>query len=79
MKLCIAFRRAGAGDRAWKPCTSRAFGDSLFCRRHADALDGAVLGLLVTGFREEAEARYRAGAKGNVASDRGANASTKPS
>ena len=55
MKKCIAFRPLGVLQRAWIPCGRYAVKNSAFCKRHADAMHGAVLGLWVKGFFEPAE------------------------
>ncbi len=52
---CIAYVRSGRDGNAWVSCTRRATAESLFCRGHRDAANGAVLGLLVRGFPERAE------------------------
>ena len=56
MKKCIAFRPVGVSPRAWIPCGRRAVKHSPFCKQHADAMNGAVLGLWVKRFFEPAEA-----------------------
>jgi hypothetical protein len=55
MKKCIAFRPLGVLQRAWIPCGRYAVDHSAFCKRHADAMHGAVLGLWVKDFFEPAE------------------------
>ena len=55
MKKCIAFRPLGVLQRAWIPCGRNALKHSPFCKRHADAMHGAVLGLWVKGFFEPVE------------------------
>ena len=55
MKKCIAFRPLGTSPRAWIPCGRYAVKHSAFCKRHADAMHGAVLGLWVKRFFEPAE------------------------
>jgi len=53
---CIAYVRAGWEPNAWVPCSGRSQCGSLYCRRHEDAVNGAVLGLWVHGFPENARA-----------------------
>ncbi len=55
MKKCIAFRPLGVLQRAWIPCGRYAVKHSAFCKRHADAMHGAVLGLWVKHFFAPAE------------------------
>jgi len=55
MKKCIAFRPLGTSPRAWIPCGRYAVKHSAFCKRHADAMHGAVLGLWVKDFFEPVE------------------------
>jgi hypothetical protein len=53
-KRCIAYVRAAWEPRAWVPCIRRRQWGSVFCRRHEDAVNGAVLGLWVNDFPENA-------------------------
>jgi hypothetical protein len=55
MKKCIAFRPLGTSPQAWIPCGRYAVKNSAFCKRHADAMHGSVLGLWVKSFFEPAE------------------------
>jgi hypothetical protein len=50
MKKCIAYERAHPLPNAWCSCRKVAAPGSVFCRRHGDAVDGAVLGMLVHGY-----------------------------
>jgi hypothetical protein len=49
---CIAYVRSGRDGNAWMSCTRRVAAETVFCREHRDAANGAVLGLLVRGFPE---------------------------
>ena len=49
MKKCIAYFPLGIGRQAWVPCARQAEEQSLYCRKHGDAIAGAVLGLCVRG------------------------------
>ena len=42
---CIAYTRAAWRPNVWVPCARRRQRGSFFCRRHEDAVNGAVLGL----------------------------------
>ena len=50
---CIAYVRAAWERNTWVPCIRRRQCGSLFCRRHEDAVNGAVLGLWVHGFPQK--------------------------
>lgn len=52
MKRCVAYRVVPGLRHAWVPCRLRAERESLFCKRHADALQGVFLGFCVHGFPE---------------------------
>jgi hypothetical protein len=47
MSRCIAYTRSPISRNAWNPCRRRAADGSHFCRRHDDAVDGAILGLVL--------------------------------
>ena len=47
MKTCQAFYPIAGSRTAWLPCVRKAEKGSHFCRRHGDAIFGAVLGALV--------------------------------
>jgi len=50
MKKCIAYERVHPLPNAWCSCRKPAAPGSVFCKRHGDAVDGAVLGMLVHGY-----------------------------
>lgn len=47
MSRCIAYTRSTISRNAWNPCKRNAVDGSRFCRRHDDAVDGAILGLVL--------------------------------
>jgi hypothetical protein len=47
MKTCQAFYPIAGSRSAWLPCVHKAERGSHFCRRHGDAIFGALLGALV--------------------------------
>ena len=47
MKKCQAFYPIAGTRKAWIPCVRKAEEGSAFCRRHGDAILGAMLGALV--------------------------------
>lgn len=47
MKRCIAYIRVRGLPRAWRRCLKRAEQGFFLCHSHGDALDGAVLGMLL--------------------------------
>ncbi len=55
---CIAYVRAGWDPQAWVPCSRRRQCGSLYCRRHEDAVNGAILGLWAHGFPERGRAEH---------------------
>jgi len=52
MKQCIAFRPLLRCRSAWVRCRRRRAAGERFCRRHVDALNGAMLGLILRGYPE---------------------------
>ncbi len=52
MKKCAAYSPLGGTRQGWAPCACQAEGQSLFCRKHGEAIAGAVLGLCVNGAGE---------------------------
>lgn len=47
MKKCKAFYPIAGSRTAWIPCVRKAERESGFCRRHGDAIFGAMLGAIV--------------------------------
>ena len=47
MKKCKAFYPIAGSRTAWIPCAQKAEAGSGYCRRHGDALFGAMLGAIV--------------------------------
>lgn len=47
MKKCRAYYPIAGTRMAWIPCVRKAEEGSAFCRRHGDAIFGAMLGALV--------------------------------
>ena len=47
MKKCKAFYPIAGSRTAWIPCAQGAEAGSNFCRRHGDAIFGAMLGAIV--------------------------------
>lgn len=47
MPRCIAYTRSPLSRNAWNPCKRKAVPGSRFCRQHDDAVDGAILGLVL--------------------------------
>lgn len=68
MKMCAAYSPLGGTRQGWAPCARQAEGPSLFCRKHGEAIAGAVLGLCVN----------RAGEGQRVAKGRGCSRSATP-
>jgi len=68
MKKCAAYSPLGCTRQGWTPCARKAEKQSLFCRKHGDAIAGAVLGLCVN----------RAGEGKRVAKGRGCSRSAIP-
>jgi hypothetical protein len=52
MKKCIAYRALGFSQNRWVPCGLGVADGSDFCKKHADAVIGGVLGLWVAGLLE---------------------------
>ena len=52
MKQCIAFRPLLRCPSAWVRCRRHRAPGERFCRRHVDALSGALLGLILRGYPE---------------------------
>jgi hypothetical protein len=52
MKKCIAYFPLGSTRQAWVPCARPAVDKSVFCRKHGEAIAGAVLGFCVNGMLE---------------------------
>jgi hypothetical protein len=52
MKKCTAYRALGISRNRWVPCGLGVADGSDFCKKHADAVIGGVLGLLVAGLLE---------------------------
>lgn len=46
---CSAFYPVAGARRAWLPCARKAEAGSLFCKRHGEAIFGAMLGALMYG------------------------------
>ena len=49
MKKCIAYTPIAGSRSAWLPCLRAAEVGEKFCRRHGDAITGAVFGALMYG------------------------------
>jgi len=49
MKKCRAYYPIAGTRKAWIPCVRNAEEGSAFCRKHGDAVFGAMLGMLVYG------------------------------
>jgi hypothetical protein len=47
MSKCKAFYPIAGSRTAWIPCLRKAEAESGFCRRHGDAIFGAMLGAIV--------------------------------
>ncbi len=47
MRKCKAYYPIAGSRTAWIPCVRKAEAESGFCRRHGDAIFGALLGALV--------------------------------
>ncbi len=47
MKKCKAFYPIAGSRTAWIPCVRKAEAESGFCRRHGEAIFGAMLGAIV--------------------------------
>jgi hypothetical protein len=52
MRQCIAFRPLPRCRSAWVRCRRRRAPGERFCRRHLDALNGAMLGLILRDYPE---------------------------
>ncbi len=48
MRKCRAFYPIAGSRTAWIPCAQKAEAESGFCRRHGDAIFGAMLGAMVS-------------------------------
>jgi len=69
MSRCIAFRVVPGCPNAWFRCGAKALRHSGFCRRHLDAIHGAMLGLMEHQDRCERDATSNLrGARGTSAS-----------
>ncbi len=49
MKKCCAFYPIAGSRTAWLPCVRKVEAGSRFCRRHGEAIFGAMLGALAYG------------------------------
>jgi hypothetical protein len=49
MKKCIAYTPIAGSRSAWLPCLRAVEVGERFCRRHGDAITGAVFGALMYG------------------------------
>lgn len=49
MTKCIAYTPIAGSRSAWLPCLRSAEAGEKFCRRHGDAITGAVFGALMYG------------------------------
>jgi hypothetical protein len=47
MKKCRAYYPIAGSRTVWIPCVQKAEAESGFCRRHGDAILGAMLGAIV--------------------------------
>jgi len=65
MPRCLTYVRSRIYKQAWSRCTRRAPAGPQFCRSHESAVNGAILGLWVSGFPERAGAPVRASQKDN--------------
>jgi len=49
IRECIAYVATNRSGSGWLPCGKPALPRTRFCRRHADAINGAVLGMTLQG------------------------------
>jgi len=49
MKKCKAFTPVAGSRTAWLPCMRKSQPGSAFCKKHGDAIFGAMLGALTFG------------------------------
>jgi hypothetical protein len=47
MNKCKAYYPIAGSRTAWIPCVQKAEAESRYCRRHGDAIFGAMLGAIV--------------------------------
>lgn len=63
MKKCRAFYPIAGARSVWIPCVRKAEEGSAFCRRHGDAVFGAVLGMKEADEVKEVEEVKKRGAR----------------
>ncbi|HET9803460.1 MAG TPA: hypothetical protein VFP96_09495 [Candidatus Acidoferrum sp.] len=56
---CAAFVPSSVSPDLWMPCTEPALRRGLFCAKHRDAIDGAVLGARSIGLLHESSDKRR--------------------
>jgi hypothetical protein len=67
MKKCIAYRGIPGRPNAWISCMRTAVRGRPFCRKHGEAIEGAVLGMCVAGLLDGCEEDSRSSNKTNSA------------